>query len=719
MKRIKSLMGRRQFLAAAGAASACALTCKKLTGFQTRASMAAGAAATAGKKTAGNRCPHLLSPLRIRNMVLKNRIMHTVSPIYFMQGPENFPTENYRNHYSNVAKNAAIVTISTQFGDFPVEWGPYDDAISHMSNRTWEDIPPVWNYIVQMIEDIHNEGALVLCSGNTGGMGPSSGGEGPASGGMSPQGGMPQQDGMPGGTGGASGGRGGQGGMPGGAPGGPGGMPGGGMPGMSSKTDDEILEEAKEAEAKGYDIYQLNAANPGVAEKIRAATNLILMARINGSRGNMGMGRGENALGLSNDLDPTAAELEETVEQARKLEGIVDFLWIRIDEHPNAWTQDKGKPRSLFFAEAIKKAGIDIVTCPSAGFHDPVENDGFIASGKTDMVGMTTPFFADPELVMKVKEGRADDVVPCIACQNCHGISVSEGPWYSTCTVNPKWGVPAYRLQGIRKPTISKKVAVIGGGPAGMKAAMVAAERGHKVTLYEKEPALGGLLKISDNSRWRWNFKDLKEYFIHQVKKAGVDVKLNTVATPGMLKSEGYDTVLVAVGTDVVTSRMKANGSKVFTILDAYYKKNELGKHVVILGSGKYGMEAATGMLKDGHKVTVLTSGSLLVEPENNGAHNMANQKNIYSNHPDFSYVLEANIKDISGGKVTYTDSTGASKSVRADSIVIWSGLKPRIDEAEKFIGSADDVLLLGDCTGRGGSIQKTLRNAFFIASQV
>ncbi len=705
MNPIKSFMGRRQFLMAAGAASACALTCKKLAGFGANAAMAAEAATGDGKKAAESRCPHLMSPLRIRNVVLKNRIMHTVSPNYFMQGPENFPTENFRNHYSNVAKNAAIVTISTMFGTtFPVEWGPYNDAISHMSNRSWEDIPPVWNYIEQMIEDIHNEGALVICAGNTGGMGPNS---------AKPGAGSDGRGGMPGGTGGASGGPGG--GMPGG---GPGGGPGG-MPGMSTKTDDEILEEAKEAEAKGYDIYQLNAANPGVAEKIRAATNLILMGNIRGSRGNMGMGSGENALGLSNDLDPTAAELEEAVEQARKLEGVVDFLWIRIDEHPNAWTQDKGKPRSLAYAEAIKKAGIKTITCPSAGFHYPLENEAFIASGKTDMIGMTTPFFADPELVMKVKEGRADDVVPCIACQNCHGISVSLGPWYSTCTVNPKWGVPAYKLQSIRKPTISKKVAVIGGGPAGMKAALVAAERGHKVTLYEKEPALGGLLKISDSSRWRWNFKDLKEYFIHQVKKAGVDVKLNTTATPGMIKAEGFDTVLVGVGTDVVTSRMKANGSKVFNILDAYYKKNELGKHVIILGAGKYGMEAATGMLKDGHKVTVLTSANLLIEPENNGAHNMANQKNIYSNSPDFSYALEVNIKDISGGKVTYTDSKGASKSVRADSIVIWSGLKPRMDEAEKFIGCAEDVLLLGDCTGRGGSLQKTFRNAFFIASQV
>jgi hypothetical protein len=80
---------------------------------------------------------------------------------------------------------------------------------------------------------------------------------------------------------------------------------------------------------------------------------------------------------------------------------------------------------------------------------------------------------------------------------------------------------------------------------------------------------------------------------------------------------------------------------------------------------------------------------------------------------------MEAKVKDINGEKVTYTDSTGKENSVQADSIVIWSGLKPRMDEAEKFIGSADEVLFLGDCTGTCGTLQKTFRNVFLVVSQV
>lgn len=532
-------------------------------------------------------------------------------------------------------------------------------------------------------------------------------------------GGMPE--GGPGGPGGMP-----QGGPPGGMPQGgpPGGMPQGKMPAPKgppggSMSVEEMVAEAKELEEKGYDVYLVRNSSIEALEAVRNATNMVIMSDF-GIGMNPGMRGGASSPGVDNNNQPGADQLEKAVEEAKKMEGLADILWIRVQKHPNAWVQDKDKPYTLAYAEAIKKAGVKILTCPSAGFHDPVQNDQFIASGKTDMVGMTTPFFADAELVRKVREGRADDVVPCIACQNCHGISMAKGPWYSTCTVNPTWGLPPYKLRSITQPGSVKKVAVIGGGPGGMKAAIVAAERGHDVTIFEKNDSLGGLLKISDHSRWRWNFKDFKEYLIHQVNKSGVKVMLNSSATPSMIKSGGFDTVMVATGATPVISRMKgANAGNVFDIVSSYTNKKSLGKNVVIIGAGKFGTEAGIGMAKDGHKVTVLTSAKALIEPENHGPHNLENQLNIINYHPNFSSETGVMIKSLGRTGVTYTDSTGKEKSVRADSIVMYSGLKPMMDEAEKFIGSADEVLLLGHCTGKNGSLQKTIRSAFFIASQV
>jgi thioredoxin reductase len=461
-------------------------------------------------------------------------------------------------------------------------------------------------------------------------------------------------------------------------------------------------------------VFQMNTSNLEAVEAVRNATDLIIMANIQ-------VGDSKVIHGVSNVNQPTKDELEKAVENARKLEGLADFVFFRAGSaHPNSFVQDKDRPWGLAYAEAIKKAGLKILTCPGAGFHNPIKNDEFIAKGLTDLVGMTTPFFADPELVKKVAAGRADDVVPCYQCQNCHAVSMLKGPHFASCDVNPKWATPAYKLQGITAPQKIKKVAVVGGGPGGMKAALVAAERGHKVTLYEKDAVLGGLTKFSDHSQWRWNMKDLKDYLINQVKKAGIEVKLNTTATPSMIKAAGYDSVLVAVGSEPVISKMPgADASNVFNILTCYSNKQSLGNNVVMIGAGKFGTEAAIGIAKDGHKITVLAPGDEMIDAGDVGPHGVGPQERIYKNHPNFKYFMKTTVKSITGGKITYTDEKGAENSIQADSIVLWSGLKPRMDEAEKFIGSADEVLFVGDCTGKSGRIRKTIRGAFFVASQV
>lgn len=735
MSLIETLIGRRQFLAA-GVASTCALTCKKLAGLQAGGVTAAehavnprlsqGAAVSFSKAT-GNTCPNLLSPLTIRGRVLKNRIIYCVAGLYAFQGPENYPTDLYRSHYATMARNAAIVTLMTSFGKYPKTYHKKSEdpdlwSWEHISNNKWEDIPATWNYVERMLDDMHFEGSLVAFGSNTGDVGDAVvggdvAGEGSAQSkitGSNPPSG--QSGGGPGGApGGGAGGPGGTGGAggPGGAQGGgPGGMPGG-MGGSKSIAD--IVKDAKDKESLGYDVYYVNSAEE--AKAVREATNLLIIASYNGA----GAGPGAAYPSMGNSVKPTAAQIESAVKAANKLEGLADILLMKAGGSAGAsWETAKYEEgASYYFAEAIKKAGVNIKTCIGFGLFNPIKNDEYIAKGVTDMIAMTRPFIADGEMIYKISAGRADEVVPCIQCMNCHSESMTNGPHIARCTVNPKFGISAHMLKAIEAPLAKKKVAVIGGGPAGMKAAIVAAERGHRVTLYEKEAELGGLQRHSDYSTWVWTFKNYKDYLINQVKKSGVEVKLNTKATPAMIKAAGYNTVLVAVGAEPVKSKMNgAEAGNVFDVESCYLNKKSLGTNVVVIGSGKLGTEAALSMAMDGHKVTVL-AGDAMIGKEDIGAHNVTPQTTIYKSHPNFKHFLNTTVTDITGGKVTYKDKNGAEHSIQADSIVFSSEPKPRTEEAASFAGAAGEVRVLGDCTGTNGRLIRATRSAFYVASQV
>jgi pyruvate/2-oxoglutarate dehydrogenase complex dihydrolipoamide dehydrogenase (E3) component len=138
-----------------------------------------------------------------------------------------------------------------------------------------------------------------------------------------------------------------------------------------------------------------------------------------------------------------------------------------------------------------------------------------------------------------------------------------------------------------------------------------------------------------------------------------------------------------------------------------------------MIGAGKFGTEAAVSTCLDGHKVTVLAPGEEMIDPKDVGPHNVGTQERIYKSHPDFTYHMKTTPISITGGKVAYMDEKGAENSIQADSIVIWSGLKPRTEDAENFKGAADEVLLIGDCKGDTDRLIKTMRHALFVASQV
>ncbi len=256
-------------------------------------------------------------------------------------------------------------------------------------------------------------------------------------------------------------------------------------------------------------------------------------------------------------------------------------------------------------AEAVKKSNPGIAVVTVGGYQDLDVCEDVIASGKADFIGMARGWISNTEYGRLAYEGRGEDVVPCIRCNLCLGSSLAERP-ASVCSVNPVFGLEHKIERMIQPPTSKKKVAVIGGGPAGMEAALIAAGRGHQVTLYEKSAALGGLLKIADSVSFKWPQRDFKNYLIRQIGKSNVKVRLNTEATPELLKRERYDVLLAAVGAEPVVPPIPGVDSKTVVFAqDVYGNEASLAPKVVVIGGGEVGVETGMHLAEKGHDVTL------------------------------------------------------------------------------------------------------------------
>ncbi len=301
------------------------------------------------------------------------------------------------------------------------------------------------------------------------------------------------------------------------------------------------------------------------------------------------------------DLIPDGSTWDEVVLLARAIEqGGATMLNSGIGWHEaRVPTIATSVPRAAFAHLTARLRGeVSIPVIASNRINTPEVAETILVSGQADMVSMARPFLADPDFIAKAAQNRADEIAPCIACnQACLDHTFSGR--LTSCLVNPR---ACHETELPLTPTDSPlRLAVVGAGPAGMAAAITAAERGHHVTLFESSATVGGQLNLARRIPGKEEFHGLVTWFTTKLARTGVDVRLNTEATPETLT--GFDRIIIATGVIPRDPAIPGQDSAL-SYIDVLHGA-PTGPRVALIGAGGIGFDVAEFLTHQGISPTL------------------------------------------------------------------------------------------------------------------
>lgn len=252
-------------------------------------------------------------------------------------------------------------------------------------------------------------------------------------------------------------------------------------------------------------------------------------------------------------------------------------------------------PRGAFVWITKKmKAEINIPIVATNRINTFEKANNIIESSDADLVSMARPFLADPEFVKKSLEEKTEEINTCIACNQACLDNIFKGK-VASCLVNPK---ACYETDFEHKSPPSKTVAIIGAGPAGMAAALEAARCGHSVTLYESSSELGGQFNLAKEIPGKEEFHETLRYFKTMLAKYKVNIEMNTMVTPKMLKRSSFDSVIISTGITPRSPKIEGiNHKSCLTYTDVIKGRKNVGKRVAVIGAGGIGFDISEFLL--------------------------------------------------------------------------------------------------------------------------
>jgi 2,4-dienoyl-CoA reductase-like NADH-dependent reductase (Old Yellow Enzyme family)/thioredoxin reductase len=352
----------------------------------------------------------------------------------------------------------------------------------------------------------------------------------------------------------------------------------------------------------------------------------------------------------------------------------------------------------VHLAENVKK-GVSIPVIAVSKIRDAMFAEKILQEGKADLIAMGRTLIADPDFPNKSREGKYDDVRPCISCcQGCINRVMADLPL--KCSVNPMVGREGeLKIENAKVP---KKVIVIGGGPGGLEAALIAARRGHNTVLYEKQERLGGQLIDAALPPFKSEINKLTNYYINQVKKSNIRVKLNTFATPEIIKGEDPDVVVVAAGAEPLLPPIPGiEMDQVVTAVDVLREKVKTGRKIVIIGGGQLGLEIAEFLGERGKEVTIVE----MTGDIGTGMPSQIKMPLLFSLEKYGVEILtQAKAERITRDAVEISQGV-EKKVIPADTVVLAVGYQVNQTLMESYKGTAPEVYFVGNCVNPGNII--------------
>lgn len=504
---------------------------------------------------------------------------------------------------------------------------------------------------------------------------------------------------------------------------------------MMQEVADEWAETALKAKETGFDLVMLHFAHGWLPAEFLSPLFNKRTDEYGGSFENrikfpkMIIDRVREAVGndfivdmriSASEVVDGSIEFKDVLEFIKIIEDKIDMVHISAGLDINyegnvhmAPTIFKEHMPNVEWAAEVKR-NVKIPVTVVGAIMNPTEAESIIAEGKADFVAMGRPLIADPFWPQKAKEGRDEDIVPCLRCQYCYHISTERKN--VGCSVNPRYTRPDLVPLELPKAKKKKKVVIIGGGPAGMKAALVADERGHEVILLEKSHSLGGALRYAEYEELKIDLYNYMKYLIVQINKSGVKVHLDVEATPELVKEYAPDAIIIAVGSKPFTPPIKGvTQEHVYGALDVYTRMDEVGKEVVLIGGGSTGCELGIELARHGKNVTIMESGDLLAKNGNilyrvGLRQTMDKERTLHSK-------LNIRIKEIAETGIVYEEA-GEEKLIPADTVILSTGMRTNPQLIDSFYGIVTDTFIIGDAN-RPRNVMDATREAYLIAKNL